>query len=464
MVTAITTEGRDRSGAAALFHTLTDVLGPRLSGSPDYDEAAAWALEQFDAWGLADTRLEPFEFGRGWTLEALTVEMIAPRYMPLTGYAEAWSPSTSGALTGTPVYLGERTPEEIEALGAGLQGAIVLAARPQFDFLSEDRPQPGLSDEPVQTGNPPFPNPSSVTPRSDLFGRLRALGAGVALSPGPTEHGTVRVQGNRNTPPDATPSVVLAAEQYNMLVRLVEAGVPVELRVQVGARIDGDDLDSHNVLAEIPGTDPDIGDEIVLVGAHLDSWHTATGATDNADGVAAVMEAMRILAALDAVPRRTIQVALWGGEEQGLLGSRAWVERHLGTEAARDRIAVYLNDDPGTGPTYGFYMEESEAAKRIVDAWLQPLGDLGVRRNVIAGIGSTDHVPFVQVGVPAFTTIKDFRHYDVRTRHTNADLADAVDVEDVRQAAIVLAVVAWHAANRDDPIPRLPAARPGPPP
>jgi Zn-dependent M28 family amino/carboxypeptidase len=201
----------------------------------------------------------------------------------------------------------------------------------------------------------------------------------------------------------------------------------------------------------------------VLVGAHLDSWHTATGATDNADGVAAVMEAMRILAALDAAPRRTIQVALWGGEEQGLLGSRAWVERHLGTEAARDRIAVYLNDDPGTGPTYGFYMEESEAAKRIVDAWLQPLGDLGVRRNVIAGIGSTDHVPFVQVGVPAFTTIKDFRHYDVRTRHTNADLADAVDVEDVRQAAIVLAVVAWHAANRDDPIPRLPAARPGPP-
>jgi Zn-dependent M28 family amino/carboxypeptidase len=274
----------------------------------------------------------------------------------------------------------------------------------------------------------------------------------------------VRVQGNRNTPPDATPSVVLAAEQYNMLVRLVEAGVPVELRVQVGARIDGDDLDSHNVLAEIPGTDPDIGDEIVLVGAHLDSWHTATGATDNADGVAAVMEAMRILAALDAAPRRTIQVALWGGEEQGLLGSRAWVERHLGTEAARDRIAVYLNDDPGTGPTYGFYMEESEAAKRIVDAWLQPLGDLGVRRNVIAGIGSTDHVPFVQVGVPAFTTIKDFRHYDVRTRHTNADLADAVEVEDVRQAAIVLAVVAWHAANRDDPIPRLPAARPGPPP
>jgi Zn-dependent M28 family amino/carboxypeptidase len=163
---------------------------------------------------------------------------------------------------------------------------------------------------------------------------------------------------------------------------------------------------------------------------------------------------MRILATLDAAPRRTIRAALWGGEEQGLVGSRAWVERHLGDEAARDRIAVYLNDDPGSGATYGFYMEENAAAKAIFDAWLAPLGDLGVRRNVIEGIGSTDHVPFVQAGVPAFTTIKDFRHYDVRTRHTNADLADAVRVDDVRQSAIVLAVVAWHAAMRDERIPR----------
>jgi Zn-dependent M28 family amino/carboxypeptidase len=252
------------------------------------------------------------------------------------------------------------------------------------------------------------------------------------------------------------PSVVLAAEQYNMLVRQVQAGLPVELRIRVGASYDEDGLDSYNVFAEIPGRDPAIGDEIVLVGAHLDSWHTATGATDNADGVAAVMEAMRILAALDAAPRRTIRAALWGGEEQGLLGSRAWVEQQLADPAVRGRIAVYLNDDPGSGKTYGFYMEQSEAAKEIFDAWLEPLRDLGARRNVIEGIGSTDHVPFVQLGVPAFTTIKDFRHYDVRTRHTNADFADAVDVEDVRQSAIVMAVVAWHAAMRDDAMPRLP--------
>jgi len=248
-----------------------------------------------------------------------------------------------------------------------------------------------------------------------------------------------------------------------MLVRLVEAGTPVELRVGVAARFDDDGPDSYNVFADIPGGDSAVRDEVVLVGAHLDSWHTATGATDNADGVAAVMEAMRILAALDAAPRRTIRAVLWGGEEQGLLGSRAWVQRHLADDAARDRIAVYLNDDPGSGPTYGFYMEQSEAAKEIFDAWLEPLRGLGVRRNVIEGIGSTDHVPFVQIGVPAFTTIKEFRHYDVRTRHTNADLADAVDVEDIRQSAIVLAVAAWHAATRDERIPRLPPAAPGSP-
>jgi Zn-dependent M28 family amino/carboxypeptidase len=268
------------------------------------------------------------------------------------------------------------------------------------------------------------------------------------------EHGTVRVQGNRETADDAVPSVVLAAEHYNMLVRLAQDGVPIQLRIQVGARFHDDDLDSYNVLAEIPGADPSLQDEVVLVGAHLDSWHTATGATDNADGVAAVMEAMRILAGLDVRPRRTIRVALWAGEEQGLLGARAYVDRHLRDEAARGRLSVYLNDDPGTGATYGFYMQENEEAKRIFDAWIEPLRDLGARRNVIEAIGSTDHVPFDDVGIPAFTAIKDFRNYDVRTRHTNADLADAVEIEDLRQSAIVLAVIAWHAAMRNERIPR----------
>ncbi len=452
-VAAIKAEGLQRSEAARLFYTLTDVLGPRLTGSPAHGEAARWARDRFGEWGLANPRLEAFTFGRGWSLEQLTIEMVAPRYMPLIGYAEAWSPPTSGTLAGTPVYVGDSTGEEIDRLGSRLRGAIVLTHRPQVEFLRADRMEPSIGDGPLQTGNPALPGPSSATPTAQMLARLQVHAAGVAIRPGAMEHGTVRVQGNRETADDGVPSVVLAAEHYNMLVRLVQAGASVQLRVGVGARFH-EGLEAYNVLAEIPGADPLLRDEVVLVGAHLDSWHTATGATDNADGVTGAMEAMRILAAMKVRPRRTIRVALWGGEEQGLLGARAYVKQHLGDEAARSRISVYLNDDPGTGSTYGYYMENNAAAKAIFDAWLEPLRDLGVRRNVIEPIGSTDHVPFDEVGIPGFTAIKDFRNYDVRTRHTNADLADAVNVEDLEQSAVVLAVFAWHAAMRDEPIPR----------
>ena len=356
-------------------------------------------------------------------------------------------------ITGTPIYVGDSSADAIERLGDRLRGAIVLAHRPQAEFLREDRMQPSDGTGPVATGNPPFPGPSNATPTQKLLALLQANRAGVVLKPAATEHGTVRVQGSRDTSDSAVPTVVLAAEQYNMLVRLVEAGVRFDLRVELGARFH-DEVNTCNVLAEIPGTDPKLRNEVVLVGAHLDSWHTATGATDNADGVASAMEAMRLLTSLGARPRRTIRVALWGGEEQGLLGARAYVKQHLASDAARSTIAVYLNDDPGTGRTYAFYMQKNEAAKRIFDAWLEPLRDLGVKRNVIEDIGSTDHVPFDEVGLPAFTVIKDFRNYDVRTRHTNADFADAVKVDDLKQSAVVLAVVAWHAAMRDEAIPR----------
>jgi carboxypeptidase Q len=453
-VAAIKAEALRSAEAPKLFHMLTDTFGPRLTGSPAHLEAARWAVERFRQWGLKDPRLEPFEFGSGWSLEKLTAEMVGPRYTPLVGYAEAWSPSTKGVLTGTPIYLGDATAADIDKLGARLRGAIVLISRPQTEFLHTDRMQPTEGNGPVQTGNPPVPGRSTAMPIDQMLARLRTLGAGVALSPGPTEHGTVRVQGNRSTTSDAVPAVVLAAEQYNLLVRMVQAGAPVQLRIQVGARFYDADRNSYNVLAEIPGTDPALAGEVVLVSAHLDSWHTAAGATDNADGATAVMESMRILTALGARPRRTIRVALWSGEEEGLLGARAYVDRHLRDAEARRRVAVMINDDPGSGPTYGFYMQTNEAAKRIFDAWLEPLRDIGARRNVIEGIGATDHVPFDEVGIPAFTVIKDFRNYDTRTRHTNADMPDAVKDDDLRQSAAVLATFVWQAAVRDEPIPR----------
>ena len=230
--------------------------------------------------------------------------------------------------------------------------------------------------------------------------------------------------------------------------------------MELRTRYQEDDRNSYNVIADIPGGDPTLRDEVVLVGAHLDSWHTASGATDNADGVAAAMEAMRILTAVGARPRRTVRVALWSGEEQGLLGARAYLARHFTDQAARDKLAVYLNDDPGSGRTLGFYMEGNGAAKTIFDAWLEPLRDLGATRNIIEGIGSTDHVPFNDAGLPGFNVIKDFDAYDERTRHTNADFPERMSEDELKQSAIVMATFAWHAAVRNSKIPRAGAAVP----
>ena len=255
-INAIKAEGMRSAEASVMFHRLTDVLGPRLTGSPAHLEAARWAVERLRQWGLANPRLEPFEFGHGWSLEKLTVEVTAPRYMPLIGYAEAWSPPTAGVLTGTPIYVGDSSAADIDRLGPRLRGAIVLMSRPQTEFLRTDRMQPSEGNGPVQTGNPPLPGPTSATPAQQILTRLRALGAGVALTPGAMEHGTVRVQGNRATTSDAVPTLVLAAEHYNMLVRLAQSGMPIQLRVELGARFYENDLNSYNVLAEMPGVDP----------------------------------------------------------------------------------------------------------------------------------------------------------------------------------------------------------------
>jgi hypothetical protein len=452
MLARIRTEGLQRSGALAMYRTLTDDIGARLTGSPAHMQAARWALDRFKEWGLANPRLEPYEFGRGWQLERVAVEMTEPRYVPLVAYAEAWSPSTTGIVSGRVVYVGDKTGAQIKAMAEQLRGAIVLTHLPVIDFVARDRPQPGLDERPVATGNPTLPQPRSTTPANELASLLARAGAAVAVRPSAYRDGTVGVTGNRATPSDAVPSIVIAGEQYNVLARLATQGRPVSLRVELRTRYFEDDRNSYNVLAEIPGQDPALRDQIVLVGAHLDSWHTASGATDNADGAVAVMEAMRIIRALGTAPRRTIRVALWSGEEQGLLGARAYLAQHFNTPAARDQLAVYLNDDPGGGKTLGFYMEGNKAAKTIFDRWLTPLKDLGATRNIIESIGSTDHVPFNEAKLPGFNVIKEFAAYDERTRHTNADYPDRTSEDALKQSAIFMATFAWQAAMHEERI------------
>lgn len=448
-------EGLQRSRAQELYLTLSDVIGARLTGSPSHVQAARWARERLTEYGLANPRLEPFRFGRGWSLEKISVEMTSPRYMPLIAYADAWTPSVAGVLSGRAVFVGDKTAAEIGAMASQLRGAIVLTHLPQTQFIDMDRPQPGLNDRPVRTGNPASPAARSTTPAKELLPVLQRAGAGLILKPSAYRDGTVGVLGDRTTSSDAVPSITIAAEQYNMLARLAASTTPVELRIELRTRYQEQDLDTYNVIAEIPGTDPALRDQIVLVGAHLDSWHTANGATDNGDGAVAVLEAMRILTALKVQPRRTIRAVLWSGEEQGLLGARAYIAQHLTSQADRDKLAVFLNDDPGSGRTLGFYMEENAAAKTIFDAWLAGLKDLGVTRNVIEGIGSTDHVPFNEIGLPGFTVIKEFDAYDERTRHTNADFPERMSVDELKQSAIVLATFAWHSAMRNERIPRV---------
>jgi len=456
LLARIRSEGLQHSRALAMYRMLTDDIGARLTGSPAHMQAARWALDRFTEWGLTNPHLESWDFGRGWQLEKVSVEMTEPRYTSLIAYPDAWSPSTAGVVTGRVVYVGDKTAAQIQAMAGQLRGAIVLTHLPVTEFVVQDRPQPGLTDRPVATGNPTLPQPKSTTPATELPALLKQAGAAVALRPSAYRDGTVGVTGNRATPTDAVPSIVVAGEQYNVIARLAAQGRPVSMRVELRTRSFDQDRESYNVIADIPGTDPGLRDQVVLVGAHLDSWHTAVGATDNADGAVAVMEAMRIIRGLGMPPRRTIRVALWSGEEQGLLGARAYVARHFSSPAERDRLAVYLNDDPGSGKTLGFYMEGNKGAKTIFDRWLGPLKDLGATRNIAEGIGATDHVPFNEAGLPGFNVIKEFDDYDERTRHTNADSPDRTSADQLKQSVVFMATFAWRAAMTDDKIPRLP--------
>jgi hypothetical protein len=445
VIAKIRAEALDRSKVLDTFNQLTNVIGPRLTNSPAHRRAVAWTQEALKSWGLANVHADLFEFGRGWTLERFSVEMIEPRYMPLIGYPRAWSPSTSGVVSATPVFLPNPTADALNGKAQQLRGAIAMTAPVQEYFIRADRP-PASGD--LRSARPPS---KPAMPAAELQAALRKAGVGVLLEPNIGEHNTIFVTG-RDGGDNALPAVVLGSEHYNLIARLVQQGIAVKIAVNIQSRFDESDRNAHNVIAEIAGTDAKLAGEVVMAGAHLDSWHSATGATDNADGVATVMEAVRILKALGVRPRRTIRIALWAGEEQGLLGSRAYAEKHLGGDAnaaARDRFSVYFNFDNGFPPITGFYMEGNQAGKALVDAWLQPVADLGITANPIGGIGATDHLSFRRVGVPGFQAVQSYVNYDVRTHHTNADFVERIEPTALKQASAIVATVLYQAAMAD---------------
>ncbi|HUA63264.1 MAG TPA: M20/M25/M40 family metallo-hydrolase [Verrucomicrobiae bacterium] len=454
------TEAFDHSQAQPVFDMFTITIGPRLTGSPAEKRAAEWARDWLTSQGLADVHLEPWKFGRGWELQKLTLEMTEPRYTPLIGYADAWSPSTAGEVVGTPVYIGGKSADEVAAMKEQLKGAIVLTQPPVTNFIRQNRGQPTDPDytaPPAATGGRGAGRGAGRGNAQRIPQILFEAGAAAILKPSRGEHGTVFVQG-RDAQQGALPNVTLSGEHYNMLVEMVQHKVAVKVRVNVQTRFpDEDNGNSFNVIAELPGTDPAVKDEAVMIGGHLDCWHSGVGAADNADGATTVMEAMRILKASGVRPRRTIRVAVWSGEEQGLYGSKAWVAEHLAGDAnraAREKFDVYFNVDAGSGPIYGWYLQQQEAVRARFDAWLAPLKAAGMRRNVIDAIGNSDHVTFHDAGVPGFNAIQDYSNYDIRVHHTNMDLRDRVDIQDVRQSALVTAWFAYQAAQASEKIPR----------
>ena len=490
-VSRIRNEAFRNSKVMEYARTLTDVIGPRLTGSPSMKQANEWTRDELTRMGLRNARLEPYKFGRGWSSEMTTVRMVAPQTAQLYGLARAWSPATDGAIRGKVVKVKLETKEDLEKNKGKLGGAIVLVAD-----LKEMKPQEKASleryddDELAKLAEYAIPSDRDNDRTTGFLRRreFRKLLAQFAIDEkiaalvdaGNGEGGVFRVQSSgtwRDDEPIGVPFISLAPEHYNRVVRLVDAKNDVELEIDIRSQFHGDDLNAYNTFADIAGSDRK--GEVVMMGAHLDSWHTATGATDNAAGVVVMMEAARILQSLGMTPRRTIRIALWSGEEQGLLGSRAWVAEHLAARAEpkdpeqaklplsmrkekgvltvkpeHARVSAYFNMDNGTGKIRGLYAQENAGVVPLFTSWLTPLHDLGATTVTMRNTASTDHVPFDEAGVPGFQFIQDEVEYSTRTHHTNWDTYERLQREDLMQAAAVVATVVWEAANRAEMMPR----------
>ncbi len=495
-VTRIRDEAFNRSKVQETLSKLTDEIGPRVTGSPNYRRAAAWAEQQFETWGLSGARIEPVPFGRGWVMERVAVHMLAPDVTPLEAYPKVWTPGTDGPKRGSAVFAKLEKEEDFASWKGKLEGKIVLTAdapdvkpREKADAtrLTKDELDEIVRFEPGGRGRyGPAEREKMLKQRQ--FGRkiaafLLAEKALAWIDPSKGDDGTVFVQGGggwKKDDPLAPVSIALGAESYGRILRLLSRKVAVELEIDLKIRFtDEDPLASANVLAEISGSDRK--DEIVLLGAHLDSWHAGTGATDNAAGVAAVMEAARVLKATGLRPRRTIRFALWAGEEQGYLGSRAYVTTYLASrpepkekpgddvpdfmrrptgplsfKPAYAKLAAYFNLDNGAGKIRGIFAQENAEVAPIFEAWLAPFRDTGATTVTMKRTGGTDHQSFDGVGLPGFQFLQDELDYMTRTHHSNMDVYERVPKGDLMQASAVMASFAWHAAQRDQMLPRKP--------
>lgn len=472
----IKAEGLGNSQVMDTLSWLTDVHGPRLTNSPGMRAAADWAKQRMEEWGLSNVHLAPWgPFGRGWENERLSINMIAPRPFEMLGYPKAWTPGTDGPVTADVVRVALATEDDLKAAAGTLKGKIVLLGAPRDVELLWEGVARRFSPEELEEmqaaqvggrggrgrfGGPPAPGAVSPAERLAFLAAEGAVAVFEPSSAARSDNGSILIGSGlpgRDGDGAAVPQIVLAVEHFNRIARILEKDIPVTVALNVQNRF-YDDVNSFNVMAELPGTDK--RNEVVMLGAHFDSWHAGTGAVDNASGSAVMMEAMRILKASGLPLRRTVRLGLWTGEEQGLIGSRMYVTETFGdrttmrTTKAHETFAGYFNMDNGSGAIRGVYLQGNDAVAPIFDAWMKPLRNLGMTTLTIRNTGGTDHLAFDAVGLPGFQFIQDPIEYGARTHHTNLDVYERAIPEDLIQNAIIVASFAYQAANREETFPR----------
>jgi carboxypeptidase Q len=519
IVDRVKAEAFERSKVMETLRNLSDVHGPRLTGSPGFEDAARWAMGELKGYGLENVHLEKWgPFGRAWSLEQASLELIEPRYAQLTAIPLAWSASSNGPVTGelvlAPLRVSfrdgpKKSSEALQAYRAKwagkLRGKIVLLSNPKVPAAQTD-PQfrrytaAELADmanatapaakktakrldelewpeDPAEMGKffGSLPNAlmeqlydlydQTVADRGEFFAKEGV--AGVLLEDDRAHEGMLfgeAAGGFKAAGTPAPPTFVVTAEQYNRIARLVDHKNPVRVRLSLKAATSDRDVDGLNIIGEIPGGDRK--DEIVMVGAHFDSWHSGTGATDNGAGSAVMIEVVRILKALNLKLDRTVRIGLWGGEEQGLFGSRAYVKEHFAdpktmqVTAEFGKLSGYFNLDNGSGKIRGVYLQGHEAMRPIFESWLAPFRDMGVTTVSIRNTGGTDHLSFAAVGLPGFQFIQDPLDYGTITHHSNMDTWDHAVPEDLMQASAVIATLVYQTATRKEMLPRRELPKP----
>ncbi len=487
VVAQIREEGLQRSQIANTLSYMADVLGARLTNSNAMDKAQGWAIEEMRRIGLTNTYREPFmEYGVSWDNEYVSIHLLEPDYQPMVGYPIAHTPSTNGKQELQAVIADVRTRQDLETLEGEIRGMAVLSTPPAIIDLSRFEtgtpkrsaqemrelaeavipPPPGPDPHFSRLYPDPPQNPDVLTAAERLAFYVKE-GVAVVLESSSGWPGAVRGFArpgakidlwSRDVTMSSVPIVAVTPEHYNRMYRILRRGIPVSIEVEVRNSHGTSVEQAHNVLGEIPGTD--LAQEVVMMGAHFDTWHASPNASDNTSGVAVVLEAARILKAIGAEPRRTIRVALWSGEEQGLYGSRAYVSKHfgnpddtdIGTTPEYETFSAYFNQDYGPGQYRGIWLQENEHVRQIFKAWMEPFHDMGMTTISLQGVGSTDHVPFDDIGLPAFQFLQ--ARVGGTGGHTNLDFFDTLPIEDLMKNAVIMASFVYHAAIADERIPR----------